>query len=38
MGNFEELGYASEDEFLEELLGCNDDYTLEDFYDSYDLD
>ena len=30
------LGYRSEAEFLEEYLGCTDEYTLEDFFDSYD--
>ena len=30
------LGYKSEEEFLEDYLGCNEDYSLEDFWDSYD--
>lgn len=30
------LGYESEEEFLEDYLGCNGDYTLDDFFDSYD--
>lgn len=38
MTEYEELGYASEEEFLEDLLGCDSEYTLEDFYDSYDPD
>lgn len=36
MKEYEELGYTSEEEFLEELYGCDDEYTLDDFYDSYD--
>lgn len=35
---YEKLGYTSKEEFLEELLGCDSEYTLEDFYDSYDPD
>ena len=38
MTEYEELGYESEEEFLEELLGCNAEYTLDDFFDSYDPD
>lgn len=38
MTEYEELGYNSEEEFLEELHGCDDEYTLDDFYDSYDPD
>ena len=30
------FGYGSEEEFLEEMLGCNEEYTLEDFFDAYD--
>lgn len=38
MTEYEELCYSSEEEFLEELLGCDDKYTLDDFYDSYNPD
>lgn len=38
MTKFEELGYGSEEEFLEDFLGCNEEYTLDDFFDSYDPD
>ena len=38
MATYEELGYASEEEFLEDILGCDENWTLEDFYDSYDPD
>ena len=30
------LGYRSEEEFLEDIVGCDENYTLEDFFDSYD--
>lgn len=30
------LGYRNEEEFLEDIVGCDDDYTLNDFFDSYD--
>ena len=36
MSEFEILGYKNEDEFLEDILGCDSEYTLEDFFDSYD--
>lgn len=36
MTEFEQLGYTSEDELLEDLLGCNSEYSLEDFFNSYD--
>lgn len=36
MTDYEMLGYNSEDEFLEDILGCDNDYTLDDFFDSYD--
>lgn len=32
------FGYGSDEEFLEDILGCNDNYSLEDFFDSYDPD
>lgn len=38
MEAYKELGYMSEEEFLEDYLGCNDNYTLDDFFDSYDPD
>ncbi len=33
-----EMGYQCEEEFLEELCGCDENYTLDDFMDSYDPD
>lgn len=36
MPDYEFLGYASEEEFLEEYLACDANYTLEDWFDSYD--
>ena len=27
MKEYEELGYSSEEEFLEDYLGCDDEYT-----------
>ena len=38
MAEYEEFGYLSEEEFIEDLLGCDENWTLEDFYDSYDPD
>ncbi len=39
MTGYEELGYESEEEeFLVDFLGCNEDYTLDDFFDSYEPD
>ncbi len=38
MKDLKEMGYESEEEFIAELLGCNEDYNLEDFLDSYDAD
>lgn len=40
MTEYEELGYESEEEFLdlEDMLGCDEDWTLEDFFDSYNPD
>ena len=38
MTEYEELGYDSEEDFLEDFLGCNEEYTLDDFFDSYDPD
>ncbi len=35
MEDYHDLGYTSEEEFLEGMLGCDDEYTLDDFYDSY---
>ena len=34
----EEFGYTSDEEFLEDILGCDEEYTLDDFFDSYDPD
>ena len=31
-----EMGYESEEEFIEEILGCDENYSLDDFMDSYD--
>lgn len=36
MTEYEELGYLSEDEYLEDILGCDEDWTLDDYFDSYD--
>lgn len=36
MSEYEELVYNSEQDFLEEFLGCDEDYTLDDFFDSWD--
>ena len=34
-----EMGYESEEEFIAELCGCDEEtWTLDDFYDSYDPD
>lgn len=33
-----EMGYESEEEFIEEILGCDENYSLDDFMDSYDPD
>lgn len=38
MKEYEELGYTSEEEVLEDFLGCDEEYTLDDFFDSYDPD
>lgn len=38
MTEYEEFGYESEEDFLEDLLDCNEEYTLDDFFDSYDPD
>ena len=38
MKEYEELGYSSEEEFLEEYLCCDENWTLDDFFDSYDPD
>lgn len=35
---YEELGYESEEEFLEDFLECDANWTLDDFFDSYDPD
>ena len=29
------LGYRSEEESLEDIVDCDENYTLEDFFDSY---
>ena len=34
----QEMGYESEEEFIEEILGCDKNYSLDDFMDSYDPD
>lgn len=36
MQDFEFLGYKTEEAFLEDILGCDENYTLEDFFESYD--
>ena len=38
MTEYEELGYETEEEFLEDFLGCDETWTLDDFFDSYDPD
>lgn len=38
MTEYEELGYESEEELLEDFLGGDENWTLEDFYDSYNPD
>lgn len=35
---YEDLGYEDEKEFIEELLGLDESWTLEDFCNSYDPD
>ena len=34
----QEMGYESEEELIEEILGCEENYSLDDFMDSYDPD
>ena len=36
MNDFNFLGYRSEEEFLEDYLGCDEENTLDVFFDSYD--
>ncbi len=31
-----EMGYESVEDFLEEICGCDDSYTLDDYFDDYD--
>lgn len=38
MEDYRDFGYQSEEEFLEDLLGCDENWTLEDFMDAYDPD
>lgn len=38
MSEYEELGYSSEEEFLENNPGCDEDWNRDDFFDSYDPD
>lgn len=33
-----EMGYETEEEFIEEILGYDENYSLDDFMDSYDPD
>lgn len=33
-----EMGHESKEEFIEEILGCDENYSLDDFMDSYDPD
>lgn len=33
-----EMGYETEEEFIEEILGCDENCSLDDFMDSYDPD
>lgn len=37
MEEYEELGYESEESFLKDFLGCDDEtWTLDDFFESYE--
>lgn len=36
MLDYQFLGYGNEEEFLEDILGCDEEYTQEDYFDSYD--
>lgn len=36
MNEYSFCGYRNEEEFLEDILGCDEHYTLEDFFDAYD--
>lgn len=36
MTDYQFWGYRNEEEFLEDILGCDEEYTTEDFFDSYD--
>lgn len=38
MTKYEELGYESGEEILEDYLRCDEDWTLDDFFDSYNPD
>ena len=38
MEDFRDFGYNSEDEFLEDILCLDEDWTLDDYMDSYDPD
>ncbi len=31
-----EMGYESEEELLEEMCGCDENYSLDDFMDAWD--
>ncbi len=36
--DWSEIGYTDEDDFLSDYLGLNEDYDLDDFFDSWDPD
>lgn len=36
MNEYDFMGYSSEEDFLEDYLGCDETYTLEDWFDSFD--
>ena len=38
MPDYQELGYESEEDFWRDLLGCDENWDVDDFFDSYDPD
>jgi hypothetical protein len=38
MPDYDDLVLESEDDFLEDYLGCDENWSIEDFFDSYDPD
>ena len=36
MCEYKDFGYSSEEDFLEDILCCDENYTLDDFFDSWD--